>query len=85
MKSLHQAILAAYDAGTLPRDLCATYSKGVVYAVLRAHRPDRSRAPRRRTSVIPAQARALAKEGMTMARVAALLGVSRAYAHRLLK
>lgn len=79
----HSQILSLYDAGTLPRDLCATHPKGVVYAVLRKFRPDRTRAPRLRTSAIPAQALALAKAGMSAGRVASVLGISRAYAHRL--
>lgn len=83
VKPFHATILAAFDAGTLPRDLCATYPKGVVYSVLRQHRPDRTRAPRRKTSLLPSQARALAKEGMRPARVAGVLGISRAYAYRL--
>jgi hypothetical protein len=81
----HAEILSRFDAGITPAILCQSYPKGVVYSVLRQHRPTRSRAPRTRTSAIPAQVVALANAGMSAARIAAALGISKAYAHRLLK
>lgn len=59
-------------------------SAGRVYAILREHRPDRARKPRRQTSVVPAKVRALHKRGTGAARIAALLGVKRQYVYRIL-
>lgn len=79
-------ILALCDAGQPPSAIAARLDLplGPVYAILRQERPQRPRAARRRTSTIPAQVAALAAAGIGAARVASLLGISRAYVYRLL-
>lgn len=57
-------------------------SPGHVYSVLREHRPDRARKPRKQTSDVPRMIAGMAKQGFKPPRVAAALGVSRAYVYR---
>jgi uncharacterized protein (DUF433 family) len=80
-------ILALCDAGHTPAQIAAAVPSATlaqIYAILRAERPSRKRAPRRRTSAIPAQVVALDAAGVKVARIAGLLGCSRAYVHRIL-
>lgn len=81
-----QALLAHHDAGATVADLVRESGMGQtrVYALLKAHRPDRKRT-RRRTSSVPAKVRGLVASGIKPARVAVLLGVSRAYVYACLK
>ncbi len=58
--------------------------QGRIYALLRQHRPNRPRHPRRRTSELPAQVRGLTAKGIGPARIAALLGVTRQYVYKIL-
>ena len=80
-------ILSFFDGGYTPPQIVAAMhlSAGKVYAVLRQHRPARARAPRTRTSVVPAQVLALHAEKIGAARIADLLQVSRAYVYAILK
>jgi hypothetical protein len=79
-------ILALHDAGQTVSAIAssANVSQGYVYALLRAERPERKRAPRTRTSEVPAKIRFLSEQGIGAARVAVLLGVSRAYVYRVI-
>ncbi|XUM19796.1 hypothetical protein ACRAVF_19205 [Bradyrhizobium oligotrophicum S58] len=82
-------ILSRFDAGETPVQIIAALaaagvSKRVVYAVLRKHRPERVRAPRRRTSTIPARVRQMSGEGIAVARIADLLQVTSVYVYRIL-
>ena len=81
------SILALHDAGNTPAAIASSLgiSLSSVYTVLRAHRPDRKRAPRARTSPLPAQIRGLVASGIKQRRVAYLLGVSPAYVYRILQ
>lgn len=78
-------ILALNDAGHTPASIAATLglALGPVYAVLRAERPKRPRAPRTRTSAIPPKVLGLHRAGVGAGRIAALLKISRAYVHRI--
>lgn len=55
-----------------------------VYAVLRKHRPDRPRQPRRRVSRVPDKVRGLTAAGIAAPRVAFLLGITPAYVYAIL-
>lgn len=79
-------ILALCDAGHTPAQIASRLGlpAGKVYAVLRAERPDRTRAPRQRTSGVPAKMLALHGAGVGVARVAELLRCSRAYCYKVL-
>lgn len=78
------ALLRDADTGAKVAALAARHglSASQVYRILREHRPDRPRSSRRRTSDKPAKIVALAASGASAARVAELLGVSRAYVYR---
>lgn len=80
------AILELADAGHTPGAIAAALNltTGRVYATLRAHRPDRVRSPRTRTSEKPGQVLFLAAQGVRPGRIAVLLGISRAYVYRVL-
>jgi len=80
-------ILARSDAGEYPAAIASALgvSVGLVYSVLRQHRPGRQRKPRAPTSTKPAMIRALAAVGSSPARIVALLGISRQYVYRSLK
>ncbi len=80
-------ILKLFDAGKTPKEIAAAsqVAIGTVYATLRAHRPDRRRAPRTLTSIVPAGVVGLHKAGVKVARIAQLLQVSRAYVYQILK
>lgn len=60
-------------------------SPGYVYGILREHRPNRPRKARERTSDRPRIIAGLAAQGMAAGRIAKVLGISRAYAHRHMK
>lgn len=79
-------ILTAADRNTPVADIAATVelTPGRVYAILRRERPRRKRKERRRTSDKPAMIRGMAGEGIKPARIALVLGVSRAYVYRIL-
>lgn len=80
----HQSILDLSDAGHTPASIAAALSLSLstVYATLRAHRPQRARAPRPRTSDLPRRIQGLASRGHKPARIAELLDCSRAYVYR---
>lgn len=80
----HSDILSLNDAGHTPASVsrALSLSPSTVYAVLRQYRPDRARAPRPRTSDLPGRIVGLASRGHKPARIAVLLGVSRAYVYR---
>lgn len=79
-------ILQLADAGTSVADIAAAVdlTPGRVYGILRTERPDRTRSPRTRTSKVPNKVRALAAKGTKPARIAFVLGCSRAYVYRIL-
>lgn len=80
------AILALFDAGHTPVEIASRgFQKGQVYAVLRAQRAGRGRAPRRRTSEVREKVRALRAAGLAAGRISALLGISRTWVYALLK
>lgn len=81
------AILALCDAGKMPAEIAAALDVPLpgVYAILRAKRPNRKRAPRPCTSQVPALVRGLNAEGVAVGRIATLCQVSRAYVYRLRK
>lgn len=81
------AILSLSDSGEHPQAiaLALTLPAGRVYAVLRQHRPKRTRKPRVCTSDVPEKVRGLRFVcGYEPPRIAALLDVSRAYVYRIL-
>jgi DNA-directed RNA polymerase specialized sigma24 family protein len=82
-----QAICEMSDFGHTPAQIAAATGvpAGRVYAVLRAQRPDRVRAPRRLTSLLPARVLALHGAGLRAKRIAELCGCSKAYIYRILK
>jgi hypothetical protein len=87
MTPTHQSILSLSDAGRTPAAIAAALPDvplSTVYAVLRRHRPARKRAPRPRTSDLPRRIEGLASRGYKVARIAELLGCSRAYVYRYL-
>jgi DNA-binding CsgD family transcriptional regulator len=77
-------ILSLSDTGHTPASIATLLdlSLSTVYATLRAHRPQRARAPRPRTSDLPRRIQGLASRGHKPARIAVLLDVSRAYVYR---
>lgn len=79
-----QRVLDLSDAGSTPAAIASAIPAplATVYAILRAHRPDRPRAPRTRTAVLPVKIRGLLDAGHKPARVAELVGCSRAYVYR---
>lgn len=79
-------ILSLSDQGTTPAAIASDLALpvGAVYAALRVGRPNRSRVRRPRTSEVPAKVLGLAAAGVAVPRVAALLGVSRAYVYRIM-
>lgn len=80
-------ILVRSDNGEHPGEIAEALdvTPGRVYAVLRQHRPNRKRKPRRRTSEKPAQIRALAAKGIKQGRIADLLDVTRQYVSKELR
>ena len=80
-------ILALSDAGHAPADIASRLDVPIstVYSILRRHRPDRPRKPRRRTSDLPYKIRTLASRGIAPQRIAVLMEVSRAYVYRVLR
>lgn len=80
----HSNILERHDAGESIEAIAA--AEGVstrhVYHVLAKHRPDRPRKPRTCTSAMPGVIRGLHDQGMAAARIASVLGISRAYVYR---
>jgi hypothetical protein len=86
--NLEQAarILSLCDEGHTPAQIAAAMQlpAGSVYATLRVERPNRSRAPRRKTSGIPGQVLGLNAAGVAVGRIAGLLGISRTYVYRIL-
>jgi len=80
-------LLALADDGADVPTIAARVSlgEGRVYALLRKHRPDRARKPRKRTSELPAKVLGLRAAGVTdPVRIAFLLDVSRQYVYRIL-
>jgi hypothetical protein len=85
------------DAGETPAQISAALAipAGKVYAILRQHRPSRPRAPRTRTSEVPARVVALATPdgiktslaavGIKAKDIAKECGVSEAYVHRIIQ
>jgi AraC-like DNA-binding protein len=80
-------VLELSDAGQHPAAIAERLTLPVakVYAILREHRPDRPRAPRRLTAWRRPVVKGMATAGVEVARVAELLGCSRAYVYRLVK
>lgn len=88
MTPLASDIVARSDAGEHPDQIAATLpgcTLGYVYTVLREYRPRRKRKPRRCTSDIPDKVRALDGAGIKQARIAFLLGITRAYVSKILR
>lgn len=83
MTATVDSLLRDADAGMLVADLARRYSlpPGRVYSLLREHRPDRRRSPRTRTAALPVQIRGMLGLGLRPARVAFLLGITRAYVY----
>lgn len=79
-------ILWRADAGITPAVIAETVGLPLakVYRVLRLHRPDRPRTPRRRTSLVRPKALALHAEGLSVAAIAARLKVDEAWVYRIL-
>lgn len=79
------SILKRHDAGEYPEAIAAAEqcSHSYVCGVLREHRPKRKRKPRRSTSELVPKIRGMAAR-MTQARIAVVLGCSRAYVARVL-
>lgn len=87
MNDTADKILAMFDSQHHAEQIAAALgvTKGRVYAVLREHRPDRERKPRRRVSALPARIRGYhSGHGIEPSRIAVLLGVSRQYVHKIL-
>lgn len=84
MTDTRQSLLALHDAGHHAPAIAHALqvSPSHVYNVLRAHRPDRARKARARVSDVPARIAELAGRGWKAARIAAELGISRAYVYR---
>lgn len=81
---LLEPILERHDRGEHAAQIADAVgvTAGYVYGILRDHRPQRKRKPRRPTSTKPAEIAALAATGATAARIAELLGVTKAYVYR---
>ena len=77
-------ILARHDKGQPVKEISRALdvSSGFIYRVLRDLRPNRKRKPREKTSDVPRMIAGLAKQGIKPARVAVVLGVTRAYVYR---
>lgn len=89
MNSLTIDILALHDMGQHAEQIANALkamkvTRGRVYAVLREHRPDRERKPRRRVSGLPAKIHGYKARGIAQSRIAVLLGTSRQYVHKVL-
>lgn len=86
MNPTRSQILSLSDAGHPPDAIAHSLalSPTTVYAVLREHRPARPRKVRARTSDLPYRIRGLRGCGIKPARIAVLLGCSRAYVYRIL-
>ena len=82
----HTQILAFYDAVPDPAVVARALpcSLGTVYAVLRHYRPGRQRKARPVKSGKKVQILGLVARGHKVARVAELVGCSRAYCYRIL-
>lgn len=80
-------VLVSFDQGMTPVEIAATLGLpvGTVYAVLRQWRPNRLRAPRRRTSQKRALVMALHAAGFAASRIAVLLKCSRARVYKILQ
>jgi hypothetical protein len=67
-------------------ELCvrAGIRKSRVYGLLRQHRPDRARKPRRLTSTVPDAVRALAALPTEPQRIAYLLNITPSYVYQIL-
>lgn len=78
-------ILTFFDTDFTPYEISIALSLPLakVYRVLRLHRPDRPRTPRRRTSLVRPKALALHAEGLSIAKIAALCQVDEAWVYRL--
>lgn len=89
MTSLPAQILALHDAGSHPDAIASrlAISTGYVYGILRRERPDRTRKPRERNSVLRLRILGLRECGIAPGRVVALLEkeCSKAYVYRVLK
>ena len=74
------------DAGETVEAICeATGLKfGRVYDILRKHRPNRPRQPRKRTSRLPEMICGLADHGIKPPRIAVLLKITPAYVYAVL-
>jgi DNA invertase Pin-like site-specific DNA recombinase len=85
--TLPYRILTLSDHGNSAPQIAAaeSISTGYVYKVLREHRPKRPRKQRAATSELLAKVRALARRDVTVARIAMLLGCSKAYVYRILQ
>lgn len=79
-------ILALHDIGQHAEQIASALGvpRGRVYAVLREHRPDRGRKPRRRVSSLPVKIHGYKARGIGQSRIAVLLGTSRQYVHKVL-
>lgn len=80
-------ILALLDAGHAPVQILATIptlTKGDLYRTLRLHRPERPRAPRRRTSLVRPKVLGLYASGMRIARIAQLVGCHEVFVYRII-
>lgn len=87
MNALSEAVLALHDSGQHAEQIANALDvpRGRVYAVLREHRPDRERKPRRRVSGLPAQIYfKRTVEGVKPCQIAKALQVSRQYVHKVL-
>ncbi len=79
------AILKRHDAGELVEAIAKAESctPGYVYGILRRERPKRKRKPRASTSELVPKIRGMAQT-IKPARIAELIGCSRAYVHKVL-
>lgn len=80
-------ILKLFDLGQTPVQIIASTGakRDLVYKVLRRLRPGRKRAPRTKTSHVPAQVRRLYIAGIEPTRIATLCRCSTAYVYAILK
>jgi hypothetical protein len=87
MNPIVTKILKLADRGQSASDIAVTVSKspGYVYSVLREHRPDRQRKAHKTRSDNPRMIAGLHDQGIKPARIAVVLGVSRAYTYSELK
>lgn len=77
-------ILTRHDRGESVAAIAKalSLSPGYIYGVLRRFRPQRARKPRTPTSDMPRMIVGLHKQKIKPARIAVVLGVSRAYVYR---